>query len=129
MIPERSSTRSGITASVRGRRAGSPPCFVCATVGTTSSNAIVPLPGSEDFELAAPAPLNLVCFRHRAGDDFNRELMDRLNAGGKLYLTHTVLNGRFTLRLCVGQTRTEERHVEAAWRAIQEAAEAMALRK
>lgn len=74
---------------------------------------------SPDFELAAPAPLNLVCFRHRAGDDFNRRLLEAVNASGALYLTHTVLDGRITLRLCVGQTHTEARHVEAAWRCIQ----------
>ena len=76
----------------------------------------------ERFEVAAPAPLNLVCFRHRGGDDLSRELLDRLNRSGELYLTHTVLNGRYTLRLCVGQTRTEERHVVDAWRRIQETA-------
>ncbi len=76
----------------------------------------------ERFELAAPAPLNLVCFRHRGGDDANRELLDRLNRSGELYLTHTVLDGKYALRLCVGQTRTEERHVADAWRRIQETA-------
>ena len=76
------------------------------------------------FELGAPAPLNLVCFRLRAGDDENRTLLDRLNASGDLYLTHTVLNGKFTLRLCVGQTRTEREHVEAAWAKIQSLATA-----
>ena len=79
--------------------------------------------GSRDFELAAPAPLNLVCFAHRAGDEFNRRLMELLNASGKLYITHTVLQGRFVLRFCVGQTHTELRHVEAAWRLIQETAQ------
>jgi len=74
----------------------------------------------ERFELAAPAPLNLVCFRHRGGDDVNRELLDRLNRSGDLYLTHTVLADRYTLRLCIGQTRTEERHVANAWHRIQE---------
>jgi len=78
------------------------------------------------FELAAPAPLNLVCFRHRDGDEASRAILDRLNASGDLYLTHTVLNGRFALRLCVGQTRTDSRHVEAAWDRIQEAARAVA---
>ena len=72
------------------------------------------------FELAAPAPLNLVCFRHRGGDDVNRQLLDRLNQGGDLYLTHTVLDGKVTLRLCVGQTRTEDQHVEAAWERIRD---------
>jgi len=80
---------------------------------------------SPRFELAAPRPLNLVCFRHTAGDDFNRELLERLNRGGKIYLTHTNLNGRYTLRLCVGQTNTQARHVERAWRAIEETAGAL----
>jgi len=78
---------------------------------------------SDCFELAAPAPLNLICFRHEAGDDFNRRLLERLNASGDLYLTHTTLGGRYVLRLCVGQTATEERHVEGAWRRIRETAE------
>jgi aromatic-L-amino-acid/L-tryptophan decarboxylase len=77
---------------------------------------------SEEFELAAPAPLNLVCFRHVGGDEVNRRLLEGLNRGGKLYLTHTLLDGRYTLRLCVGQTRTEEQHVEQAWQAIRAAA-------
>jgi aromatic-L-amino-acid/L-tryptophan decarboxylase len=75
------------------------------------------------FELAAPAPLNLICFRHKGGDQVNRQLMQRLNQSGDLYLTHTVLDGRVTLRLCVGQTTTEARHVERAWRRIREAVE------
>jgi aromatic-L-amino-acid decarboxylase len=75
---------------------------------------------SEAFELAAPAPLNLVCFRHRLGDDFNRRLLERLNRSGFLYLSHTTLDGKFTLRLCVGQTHTEARHVKLAWDYIQD---------
>jgi aromatic-L-amino-acid decarboxylase len=74
---------------------------------------------SERFRLVVPSPLNLVCFRHEAGDDFNQRLLERLNASGKLYLTHTRLNGQYVLRLCVGQTHTEARHVEQAWRQIQ----------
>ena len=79
-----------------------------------------------DFELAAPAPLNLVCFRHRAGDEFNRRLLAELNQSGALYLTHTVLAGRFTLRLCVAQTHTEARHVAAAWEHIHATAQRLA---
>lgn len=74
------------------------------------------------FELAAPVPLNLVCFRHKAGDEANQTIMERLNRSGDLFLTHTKLNGKLTLRLCVGQTHTEMRHVEKAWRRIQEEA-------
>ena len=74
------------------------------------------------FELAAPAPLNLVCFRHKGGDDVNQALMDRLNRSGNLYLTHTRLNDRLTLRFCVGQANTTARHVERAWARIQDEA-------
>jgi aromatic-L-amino-acid decarboxylase len=82
---------------------------------------------SGDFELVVPAPLNLVCFAHRAGNDFNRRLLERLNQSGKLYLTHTVLNGRYTLRLCVGQTHTEAAHVRQAWELIQQNAKLLQL--
>ena len=51
-----------------------------------------------------------------------KSLMDRLNRSGDLYLTHTRLNDRLTLRLCVGQTNTTARHVEKAWKRIQEEA-------
>ncbi len=78
---------------------------------------------SKDFELAAAAPLNLVCFRHRGGDEVNRKLLERLNQSGEIYLTHTLLNGKFTLRLCVGQTHTEYRHVEQAWNNIRAASQ------
>jgi aromatic-L-amino-acid decarboxylase len=74
------------------------------------------------FEIAAPAKLNLVCFRLRSGDEANQPLMHRLNNSGDLYLTHTKLDGKFTLRLCVGQTNTQARHVERAWQRIQEEA-------
>jgi len=74
------------------------------------------------FEMGPPAPLNLVCFRLKQGDDANQALMDRLNRSGDLYLTHTRLNDRLTLRLCVGQANTERRHLERAWQRIQEEA-------
>ncbi|OGP50793.1 MAG: amino acid decarboxylase [Deltaproteobacteria bacterium RBG_13_43_22] len=74
------------------------------------------------FELAAPAPLNLVCFRYKGSDEQNQKLLERLNQSGDLYLTHTILKGGFTLRFCVGQTLTEERHVVQAWQKIQETA-------
>jgi aromatic-L-amino-acid decarboxylase len=74
------------------------------------------------FELAAPAPLNLVCFRHLGGDQVNERILETVNASGRFFLTHTKLDGRFTLRLSVGQTWTEERHVRGVWEAIREAA-------
>jgi aromatic-L-amino-acid decarboxylase len=77
---------------------------------------------SKEFELAAPAPLNLVCFRHRGGDDLNQKIMEEVNSSGRLYLTHTKLDGRLTLRMSIGQTHTERRHVLEAWEALREAA-------
>ncbi len=75
------------------------------------------------FELAAPVTLALVCFRHRAGDAANQRILDRLNGSGKLFLSHTRLDDKLTLRLSIGQTNTEARHVERAWQAIQAAAD------
>jgi aromatic-L-amino-acid decarboxylase len=74
------------------------------------------------FDLAAPVPLNLVCFRHKGGDATNQSIMDRLNQSGDLCLTHTKLNGKLTLRLSVGQMYTKARHVERAWLLIRKEA-------
>ena len=75
---------------------------------------------SDDFELLSEPPFNLVLFRHTKGNEFNKQLMDSLNKDGKIYLTHTVLNGTFWLRMSIGQTQTEKRHVQDAWRLIAE---------
>jgi len=72
------------------------------------------------FELMAPTPLNLVCFRYRESDALNQALLEHLNQNGQLYLTHTRLNDHFTLRFCIGQTHTELRHVTHAWKLIQQ---------
>lgn len=74
------------------------------------------------FELAAPAPLNLVCFRHRGGDAINQQILDRLNQSGKVFLSHTRLNDKLTLRMSIGQTNVQRRHVQQAWELIDEAA-------
>ncbi len=78
--------------------------------------------GDERFELAALVPLNLVCFRHKGGDAVNQQIMDNLNRSGDLFLTHTKLNGKLTMRLCVGQTNTQDKHVQNAWKRICEEA-------
>ncbi|MBD3223292.1 MAG: aspartate aminotransferase family protein [Caldithrix sp.] len=72
-----------------------------------------------DFELAAPVPLNLVTFRHKSGDTVNQKLLQMINDSGKAYLTHTVLDGQYTLRLSVGQAFTEYEHVQNVWRLIE----------
>ena len=74
----------------------------------------------ERFELAAPVPFSLVCFRHRGGDEVNQRLMDELNRSGEIYLTHTKLDDKLTLRFAIGATTTERRHVERAWELISE---------
>jgi aromatic-L-amino-acid decarboxylase len=84
---------------------------------------------NDDFELAAPAPLNLVCFRHKGGNELNEQVMEKLNSSGNIYLTHTILNGKFTLRICVGQTNTESQHVKRAWRLIRDTAMELSSRK
>jgi aromatic-L-amino-acid decarboxylase len=73
---------------------------------------------SEDFELAAPVPLSLVCFFHRSGNEFNRRLLAEVNATGQAFLSHTVLNGNFVLRFAVGNFMTTEDDIRAAWHLI-----------
>lgn len=70
------------------------------------------------FELVVPRSLNLVCFRLRGGDEANQALLKRLNDSGRLFMSHTVIRGRYTLRFCVGQTCTTREHVAAAWQLI-----------
>lgn len=74
------------------------------------------------FELAAPHELALVTFRLKSGDAATKALLDAANASGRLYLTHTVVDGRFTLRMAIGATTTEARHVRAAWELLQQGA-------
>ena len=71
------------------------------------------------FELAVEPPLNLVCFRHRGGDEVNQRIMDGINESGEIYFTHTKLDGKLTLRMSIGAARTERRHVQRAWGLIQ----------
>ena len=78
-----------------------------------------------EFEIAAPAPLNLVCFRHRGTDAFNRRLLETVNASGLVFLTHTMLADRFVLRLAIGGTYTERRHVKRAWHLLRTSAAAL----
>ncbi len=85
----------------------------------------------ERFELLAPVEFGLVCFRLNDGrpegdlDEANRVLLEKANSTGKVFLTHTMLGGKYTLRLVVGQRTTEERHVRQAWEIITSAARAI----
>ncbi|HEX6694362.1 MAG TPA: aminotransferase class I/II-fold pyridoxal phosphate-dependent enzyme [Longimicrobiales bacterium] len=85
---------------------------------------------SPDFERLAPAPFSTVVFRYRppgVSDEselerINTALLARINESGEVYLSHTKAKGRYALRLAIGNVRTEEQHVAAAWRIIQEVA-------
>ena len=71
-----------------------------------------------DFELAAPHPFGLVCLRHRDGDRVNRRILESINASGDAYLTHTVLDGSYTIRVAIGAPATTLDHVETLWKRI-----------
>jgi aromatic-L-amino-acid decarboxylase len=73
------------------------------------------------WEIVAPVPFSLVCFRREGSDEENAALLDRVNATGEAYLSHTVLDGRYVLRLAVGHHRTTEGDVRRAWELLQEA--------
>lgn len=73
----------------------------------------------KNFEIAAPIPFSLVCFRYKGSDDQNRELMDRVNASGVAFLSHTVLHGRFVIRLAIGNVRTTRDDIQCVWDCIQ----------
>jgi aromatic-L-amino-acid decarboxylase len=81
------------------------------------------------FEIMAPVPFSLVCFRlndgreEKALDSLNKKLLENINATGKVFLTHTSLRGRFVLRLAIGQRTTQERHVREAWSLVASKAE------
>ncbi len=78
------------------------------------------------FEIMAAVPLSVVCFRYRPSCVFgtenlnalNEELLAKLNASGKLFLTHTKLKGQYTLRMSIAGTLTTQQHVEKAWELI-----------
>ena len=80
-----------------------------------------------NYKVLAPVPLNLVCFQFRPNgttdqkeiNKLNEELMHNINNTGKMYLTHTKLNGDFVLRLVAGQTNLEEKHMLEAWEIIE----------
>ncbi|HEX4965640.1 MAG TPA: pyridoxal-dependent decarboxylase [Thermoanaerobaculia bacterium] len=81
------------------------------------------------FELAAPVPFSTVCFRARVEgmpedqDRFNERLLTRINAAGPFFLSHTGLQGRYTLRVAIGNLRTEPAHLAALWELVGKSAD------
>jgi aromatic-L-amino-acid/L-tryptophan decarboxylase len=78
------------------------------------------------FELSAPVLLSLVCFRHRTGNEFNERLLAEINATGKAFLSHTVLNGKYVLRFAIGNMQTRESDVRETWILIRDLATRLA---
>jgi aromatic-L-amino-acid decarboxylase len=82
-----------------------------------------------DFEIAAPTPFSLICFRYRGSDDDNRALLESINHSGKAFLSHTVLNGRFVLRLAIGNIETRWEDLEEVWDLVKQGAKKTAATK
>jgi aromatic-L-amino-acid decarboxylase len=78
---------------------------------------------SDRFERVAPVPFSVVCFRIRgASDETHQRVLDSVNSSGDVFLSHTKLDGRFVLRLAIGNIKTTERHVQRAWELLNSAA-------
>ncbi|TFG62479.1 MAG: amino acid decarboxylase [Gemmatimonadales bacterium] len=83
------------------------------------------------FELAAPVGFSTVCFRSLPSEGWeeeawNRRVLEEVNRAGKVFLSHTELNGRFTIRLTIGNVHTERSHVEEAWTSLEAALDTLA---
>jgi aromatic-L-amino-acid/L-tryptophan decarboxylase len=77
------------------------------------------------WELSAPRPFSLVCFRREGSDEENEALLHRVNATGEMFISHTRLNGRYVLRLAIGNARTTEADVRLAWDVLRREAAAL----
>jgi aromatic-L-amino-acid decarboxylase len=75
-----------------------------------------------DFERVAPVPFSVVCFRYKGSDEENKKILEEINATGRMFLSHTVLNGRVVIRLAIGNLATQWEDVEECWEALVAAA-------
>ena len=71
-----------------------------------------------DWELVAPQRFSLVAFRHNGSDEENEAILERANRSGEIFLSHTKLNGRYVMRLAIGNARTTEDDVQRAWEVL-----------
>jgi aromatic-L-amino-acid decarboxylase len=67
------------------------------------------------FEISAPCALSVVCFRLKGPDEPNRELLAKINSGGQFFLSHTILNGRYVLRIAIGNAGTTRKTLDVLW--------------
>jgi aromatic-L-amino-acid decarboxylase len=87
-----------------------------------------------EWEIIAPVNLSVVCLRYapagvapEEADALNMAILDCVNRSGRVYLSHTKLNGRVILRVAIGNIRSEERHIAEAWELLQDAASQVAV--
>jgi len=73
---------------------------------------------SPDWELTAPLRFSLVVFRRNGSDEENEAVLERVNRSGEIFLSHTKLDGRYMLRLAIGNARTTETDVRRAWEVL-----------
>jgi aromatic-L-amino-acid decarboxylase len=85
---------------------------------------------SGDWQLLAPVPFSTICFRYAPTDipeehldALNEAILEAVNARGRVYLSHTVLNGAYTIRIAIGNLRTTEEHIRGAWDELRAAAQ------
>jgi aromatic-L-amino-acid decarboxylase len=72
------------------------------------------------FEICAPSPLSVVCFRLKGPDEPNRRLLEAVNATRRFFISHTVLNGRYVLRIAIGNAGTTRDTLDRLWRLIED---------
>jgi aromatic-L-amino-acid decarboxylase len=101
--------RSGLQASIRR----------AVELAAEFESWVAAAPG---WELCAPRRFSVVCFRPAGSDERSRELLERVNASGEVFISHAVLAGRYVLRLAVGQLNTTEDDVRRAWEVLQQEA-------
>jgi aromatic-L-amino-acid decarboxylase len=91
--------------------------------------------GADGFERLAPVPFSVVCFRALDGpgasdsdiDRLNERMLELINSAGEVFLSHTRLDGKFTIRLAIGNLHTTEQHTARAWESLRNAREALRL--
>jgi aromatic-L-amino-acid decarboxylase len=75
----------------------------------------------ERFERTAPSPFSVVCFRYKGSDEDNRRIQEKVNETGEIFMSGTKLNGKFSLRLAIGNAATARSHVQRAWELVRQA--------
>src|SRR5947209_11688774 len=79
----------------------------------------------EKFERVAPVPFSVVCFRYKGTDDENKAIIDKVNATGRVFFSHTALNGKIVLRIAIGNMATQWEDVQETWELILEATDSL----